>query len=256
MLKFLKWTKILFWWGLITLTVSSIVFVSVYNYYKFPSMDEIQHYTNISDEYPRGYRKAAMKSRASAVMIVSGDLFFRGISRSSGMYFIADGVPYVITTAHGIIGPCFLTAIVHEEESYACEDYMIIDREVDYAIIKLQARMLNRVPVQIPGDLPVGTQWKNSYSLLNKIIYTGYPNIIGPLTLKGDVVGYTGDNDIYIFSYAYGGSSGSGVFSVDGKYIGIVAAVDVGETSLGYDVLENIVIVTPSYKVDWSAVLY
>ena len=32
-------------------------------------------------------------------------------------------------------------------------------------------------------------------------------------------------------------------------------AIDVGENELGVTVLENIVIVTPAYKIDWSVVL-
>ena len=90
---------------------------------------------------------------------------------------------------------------------------------------------------------------------MNKIIYTGYPNLIGPLTLRGDVVGYTEQEQIYVFSHAYGGASGSGVFSVDGKYIGHVVAIDVGSTGMGVDVLENIVIVTPAFNIDWRVVL-
>ena len=110
-------------------------------------------------------------------------------------------------------------------------------------------------PIEIPKDLPRGNEWRKSYSILNKIIYTGYPNLTGPLTLKGDVVGYAGEELIYIFSHAYSGSSGSGVFSTNGKYIGMIMAIDVGENELGVTVLENIVIVTPAYKIDWSVVL-
>ena len=255
MIRFLKWTRILFWWGLFTLILASAAAVGVYDFYRFPTMAEIQHFSNISDDYSRAYKKAAQKSRASAVMVMSGDLFFRGFAMSSGTYFIANDTPYVITAAHGIFGSCFLTTISHDESLYDCDEIVAIDRETDYAIIRLKEKMANREPVNIPRDLPRGSQWKSSYSLLNKIIYTGYPNVIGPLTLKGDVIGYTYDDYIYVFSHAYGGSSGSGVLSADGKYIGLIMAISVGESEFGVDVLENIVIVTPAYKVDWSVVL-
>ena len=58
-----------------------------------------------------------------------------------------------------------------------------------------------------------------------------------------------------MFSHAYGGASGSGVFSASGKYIGHVVAIDVGRTEFGVDVLENIVIVVPAFNIDWSLVL-
>jgi V8-like Glu-specific endopeptidase len=69
------------------------------------------------------------------------------------------------------------------------------------------------------------------------------------------VVGYADGELVYIFSHAYSGSSGSGVFSTDGKYIGMIMAIDVGQNELGVDVLENIVIVTPSFKIDWAVIL-
>ena len=132
---------------------------------------------------------------------------------------------------------------------------MASDESGDYAIILLGSKIDGATAVKIPQDLPNGSQWKQSYSILNKIIYTGYPNLIGPLTLRGDVVGYTQQEQIYVFSHAYGGASGSGVFSVDGKYIGHVVAIDVGSTEIGVDVLENIVIVTPAFNIDWRVVL-
>jgi V8-like Glu-specific endopeptidase len=69
------------------------------------------------------------------------------------------------------------------------------------------------------------------------------------------VVGYGHGETLYIFSHAYGGASGSGVFTENGKYIGYITAIDVGQTEWGIDVLENIVLVAPAFNVDWSAVL-
>ena len=60
---------------------------------------------------------------------------------------------------------------------------------------------------------------------------------------------------MYVFSYAWGGSSGSGVFDKAGNYVGYIIAIDVGQTEFGVDVLENVVLVVPSFKIDWSTVL-
>jgi hypothetical protein len=254
MIRFLKWVKIFFWWGTFTILIASLVFVSVLNN-NLTNVPRLPYTHNISDDYPTDYRKAVEKSRYSAVLVKSGDLTLRGFSSLSGTYFIANDEPYVITAAHGIGGPCFLTTIIYEDEYYSCDEYVDINIYDDYAIIKLTRRIPNREPIHIPEDLPRGSQWKASYSILNKIIYTGYPNSIGPLTLKGDVVGYAEADYLYVFSYAYGGSSGSGVFATNGKYIGLVTAVDIGYTDSGVEVLENIVLVTPIFKVDWSVVL-
>ena len=143
--------------------------------------------------------------------------------------------------------------MISDEEALRCKKYVVMDEDNDYAVMELEGEFSDRTPVNIPEDLPSSKEWKLSYSLLNRIVYTGYPNIIGPLTLRGDVVGY-GDEYLYVFSHAYGGASGSGVFTKEGKYIGYVVAIDVGSTELGVDVLENIVIVAPTFNVDWSVV--
>lgn len=234
---------------------STVITVVAYERYRFPTQFEMRHPTNISTEYSGGYQEAILKSRNSSIQLMSADLFMGAIATSSGTYFVVDNTPYVITTAHGIVGPCFLVVASHKDTTVSCDEFIVVDRESDYIIMRLEKEMTDRTPIQIPQDLPLGNEWRKSYSILNKIIYTGYPNSRGPLTLKGDVVGYAGEELIYVFSYAYSGSSGSGVFSTDGKYIGMIMAIDVGENEVGPAVLENIVIVTPAYKIDWSTVL-
>lgn len=255
MIRFLKGTKVLFWWSLCILIASTVITVVVYERYRFPTQFEMQHPTNISTDYSGGYQETILKSRNSSMQLMSTDLFMGGIVTSSGTYFVANNTPYVVTTAHGVVGPCFLVVASHKDTTVGCDEFIVVDRESDYIIMRLEEEMTDRTPIQIPQDLPLGNEWKKSYSILNKIIYTGYPNSRGPLTLKGDVVGYAGEELIYVFSYAYSGSSGSGVFSTDGKYIGMIMAIDVGENEIGVTVLENIVIVTPAYKIDWSTVL-
>ena len=92
--------------------------------------------------------------------------------------------------------------------------------------------------------------------LLDKTFYTGYPNNIGPLTLHGRIAGFADNGYIFIDSYAWTGSSGSGVFDQNGKLIGIIMALDVGVTQYGADVLENLLIVVPAYQIDWVSALH
>lgn len=256
MLKFLKAVRVLFWWGIFTSIASMLVFVAVLKHNTRPPWSEISSSTNISAHLSSNTAATVEKSRQSAVMVRSVGLnVFVGVSTMSGTYFTAKGKNYIITVQHGIQGPCWLITVIYNEEFYSCKQIIVADKMNDYVIFEVD-QISDIKPVRIPQDLPRGSQWKRSYSLLNKIIYTGYPNIVGPLTLAGDVVGYTEYEQIYVFSHAYGGASGSGVFSEDGKYIGYVVAVDMGRTEYGIDVLENIVIVNPSFNVDWRAILY
>ena len=248
--------RVAFWSTLLTFVACILVATATIQGNQIPSWNQIAKSDNISSDIAGQELRAVKKSRESAVKIRSMSFnLFAGASTMTGTYFIAKDKPYVITANHGIMGPCILLMVSHENEDYFCKRYVEIDDVNDYIIMELEEKINNSKPIKIPEDLPRGSEWKKSYSLLNKIVYTGYPNAIGPLTLRGDVVGY-GDNEfIYIFSHAYGGASGSGVFSKEGKYIGYVVAIDVGSTDLGIDVLENIVIVAPSLNVDWTVVL-
>tara|TARA_Y100000310_G_scaffold319510_1_gene374891 strand:+ start:1059 stop:1829 length:771 start_codon:yes stop_codon:yes gene_type:complete len=255
MLKFLRWVKIVFWAVAVAALLAPLVVISVWKNATVPAWEQIVQKDNVSGGTFDIPPLAIKKSRHSAVKVTSAGLsLFGGTSTATGTYFIAKNKHYVITVEHTIHGPCWLIVIFHEDEKYHCRTFVKVDVMNDYAIMEVEP-ITSRTPIRIPQDLPHGLQWKKSYSILNKIIYTGYPNIIGPLTLRGDVVGYTADEQLYIFSHAYGGSSGSGVFTHDGKYIGYVTAIDVGITEFGVDILENVVLVTPAFNVDWSIVL-
>ena len=62
-----------------------------------------------------------------------------------------------------------------------------------------------------------------------------------------------GGDFVYIKSYAWSGASGAGVFTSDGKLMGYVLALDVGQTEFGIDVLEDVVFVVPITFVRWDA---
>jgi hypothetical protein len=258
MLRFLKWVKIGFWGSTFIIIGTMLAFVSVMAANNPPNWEQITADGNISNEYAADYRQAIYKSRQSAVLVESSNLgFWSGSSTMTGTYFMAEGHHYVITAYHGVHGPCWLLYVSHDSEKQRCNRYVEMNEMHDYILIELSGPLSNRVPIRIPGDLPRGQEWRASYSILTNIIYTGYPNTIGPLTLKGDVVGYGDDEYLYVFSHAYGGSSGSGVFTRDGKYIGYVVAIDVGTTDIGgIDTLENIVLVAPAFNVDWQQVLH
>jgi hypothetical protein len=256
MIKFLKWVKIGFWGAVVGTALCVLATVSVLHKNAKPVWSEIRNPQNIAPHQRAPARAAIKKSRLSATLIKSVSLdFWGGASTTSGTYFRVKDKHYILTVYHGIQGPCALVTIEHEDHHTHCKKFVVIDEEKDYVIMEMNEALHNRTPIRIPQDLPHGGEWKTAYSLLTNIVYTGYPNTRGPLTLRGDVVGYGDNESLYIFSHAYGGASGSGVFTADGNYIGYIVAIDVGETEWGMDVLENIVIVAPAFNVDWSAVL-
>lgn len=254
MVRFLNFVKkispILFKWSLIIFLIclamlSSMVDTNL-NFDK-----NIQINQKSSNFYSTSYKKAIKKSRESAVRVVSIDMIGGGVSTFSGTYISSYGGYFVITVAHGLIGGCSDTKIVYDQGVHDCLKIINIDSDNDYAIIQVD-KIYDRQPIIIPRDLPKRNQWVGVYSLLNKVVYSGYPNSIGPLTISGSVAGALGNRFIYLHSYAWSGSSGSGVFDSKGKYIGHVVAIDVGDSEFGVQILNNIVLIVPAFKIDWT----
>ena len=204
-----------------------------------------------SNYYHTSYKKAIKNSRASAVRLLSLDMQSGMVSTFSGTYIKSYGNYFVVTVAHGIQGKCEFTKIVYDQNVYECKKYIIVDELQDYAIIQIN-EIHDRQPVEIPKQLPRSKEWKNTLTLLNRVVYSGYPNSIGPLTISGKVAGMSGSEFIYLDSYAWQGSSGAGVFDSKGKFIGYIVAVDVGTTEFGIQILNNIALVAPSYKINWE----
>lgn len=200
----------------------------------------------------RGIRKNSIrKSIGSAVRIISPTEDESATSLATGTYFTYKGKHYVLTVAHAILGPCKNLLIVYFEHTASCLEFTLVDLRMDYAIIEIE-EIEDRVPVRMPQSLQLDKYPK----ILDKTYYTGYPNSAGPLTITGTIAGFTDDGLIFLQSYAWTGSSGSGVFDHQGNLIGIIMALDIGVTQHGVDVMEDLLIVVPINEIDWSSILH
>ena len=194
-----------------------------------PTYAELSSFKNNSPHYLLTTQKRTIeKSRSSTVRVLSLAEATGSIASSSGTYITMFGHYYVITTNHGILGNCQVTKIIVDSESHDCLRFIEQNEEVDYALIEIN-KIPKLSPIKIPRDMITSNrEWKSSLSIMAKTFYTGFPNSEGPLTIAGNVAGHSQDGYIYINSYAWSGSSGSGVFSQKGKYMGFVLAIDVG----------------------------
>ena len=252
LLNIAKVTLQMFLVMLIGFGISLGISISISESLRMPSSEELQSLGNISKDLNQKETSAIERSRHSILHVLSGYQDEPGLAKMSGTYVTHNNRFYVITAAHGIVGDCdrmFVAA--GSDYVYDCIQYIIIDQKTDYAIIEIQ-QVPQRTPVKLANVLPSNREWKQELSILNDTFYTGYPNGLGPLTFKGSVAGVSDENYLYLHSYAWPGSSGAGVFSYDGNLIGILIAVNVGFTAAGYDVLEDLVIVTPLFMIDWD----
>ena len=240
--------------GLIGLMIS----YSIFTHERVPTYQQITSIENNSPDLDFDFQQATIeKARKSTVRVLSATNDDEmSIASSSGTYFTMDGRYFVITTMHGIIGTCEGTRILDGDDIYPCERFIELNQVSDYALIEIY-EIENKEPIRIPKNLPSSKkEWNRSLSMMSRTLYTGFPNSIGPLTIPGTIAGYSRDGNIYILSYAWSGSSGSGVFSATGDYIGYVIAIDIGSSIVnGYQVLENVVLVVPAYKIDWSTIM-
>jgi len=233
--------------------ISLGIHVSVTESLRFPTERELASLDNISGDLDSKETVAVQSSRHSILHVLSADEVDDGFAKMSGTYVTHNNKFYVITAAHGIIGECdHMFVATSSEHVYDCIRYIVIDKFVDYAIVEIE-EVSRRTPIKLTQAVPSNREWRQETSVLNEVFYTGYPNGLGPLTFRGSVAGVSDESYIYLHSYAWPGSSGAGVFSYDGNMIGIIIALNVGLTGAGYDVLEDLVIVTPLFMIDWKA---
>ena len=203
-------------------------------------------YQVISEQNPN--KKTILKSSQSSVRIISSlhTEDYSGItSTSSGTYIEHKDLTYILTTAHSIIGHCEDTFAIADELMYQCEEIIILDHDIDMAILQIGV-IDGKSPIKIINNLYPYKEVRKSILVHNEIIYTGYPQGIGPLTFDGKIVSHPTDiGYVFAHSYAWSGSSGSGVFDTSGMLIGLITAVSVANSEYGVDVMEDLVIITP-----------
>jgi len=218
-----------------------------------PTLAQIQSLSNVSPFLPSFIRETIHKSRLSTVKVVSLEPEYGLFSVATGTYFTMKDRYFILTVNHGVPGECQYTKINVDGRFLRCIQFIELNIAADYAIIEID-KIEGRKPIHISSTTPEGRQWKRALSVMNKVYFTGYPNNIGPLTVSGEIIGYTSSGLIYVRAYAWAGSSGSAVFTSDGFLIGYVLAVDVGQSEYGQDVIEDILLVAPAYQIDWGVI--
>ena len=173
-------------------------------------------------------------SRGAAVKITSFD-YSGGKISGTGAYVTHKGEHYIVTAAHVVrYSP---SALIDGTNERIIAEVVFTDVRTDVAVLSI-AGMSSREPVKwkVSKDVDIGTD----------VVYSGYPNMIGLLTIEGYVVGYS-SHYFAIHSYAWGGASGSLVLDSRGRAVGVVSAVEVGMGIVGYPtIIEDIVLVAPA----------
>lgn len=199
---------------------------------------------NASQESMQGITEEAGSARVRRQVRDAAVEVITPMGRGSGTLFEVDGHYLVFTAAHVINGmPVVQIAGRNGETVFGTT--ILTATEVDMAVI-LVPEMNSREPMSYKPaprtdiDNLVGTE----------VTYTGFPSHHDLLTIDG-VIASEEEGNLVMHSYAWPGSSGSGIFDMRGRFIGVVRAVDVGVWSYQVppQLVEDMVWIAPSWNI-------
>jgi len=222
----------------------------VSNFQPLPTVEQLDHPANVSNSIPISLQKTATKSRESAIGIATFSLSTGEVSFASGTYIKYNGHFFILTAAHAVQKEGAVMMVITQEDQYPCGGVVYYSKEADIAIVE-SAHIPTRKAIDIEKSVPPYNKWKRSLEVLDPVIYTGYPNGTGPMTIQGKIMGFV-EGVVFVNMYAWSGASGSGVFDEKGNIIGIVSALEVGDFGPAQIPLHNSIIVRPTYLVDWE----
>lgn len=233
-----------------------LAFFSVKAQYAAPHIDDMRSAENVDKKAL--LHDAAVVSRLSAVKVLSISTEEAQFLTSSGTYVSLDGRYFILTTAHGINRECRLIKFIPatgDGSPVDCIQIIIINSYMDYAIIEVE-EISESKPIRIDRDVPNNRDWPATFAALNELVYSGYPNNMGIVTVEGKVMSYSHGDIVFLHSYGWSGASGSGVFNQEGQLVGYISALLLGESEHGIDVLEDVVIVVPLFNINWSIIYH
>ena len=202
--------------------------------------------TESSANVARQHRRTLQMSKDASV-VVWGLMSGRRVVSGTGTYFEHKGYHIVITAYHVYDDPRIQGALVQSQSGEMVAGTMIYsnsDRDICVLLVPqmrtVDAARLNPIrPTQADEGLSV--------------LYTGFPghhSYNEPLTFNGTLAGISDSSGFVIMqSYAWMGSSGSGVFDTRGRFVGVLVAIDVERGLFGPQLQENVVYVSPIWAV-------
>ena len=187
--------------------------------------------------------RLASDSRNATVEVFS--IRPEGVAFGTGTVFKYKGNTIVLTAAH-VIGGVKNTIGVSTGYEELAATLVYYDESTDLAVLVLPETAgvdpMKLRPLKEKG-LKIGQD----------VLYSGYPNLSGLLTIEGYIAGVHSRGDLYMHSYGWSGASGSAVFDLSGKLVGILVALDVGTGYVGMpEIIEDVVVVVPVWKLNFN----
>jgi hypothetical protein len=212
-------------------------------------LEVAQEYNTLSwekylTEDATSYDTAAARISRKAAVRVQID-YGHALISGSGTYFKYRGHKMVVTAAHlfALGGGHVLQdkAVVTTPDEQVMGRLVYIDKITDIAIFE--------VP-ELPSRRAASFSRAKSYPIGSKVYYSGFPGANNLLTFTGTLSGEGYGTDIAMHSFAWGGSSGSGVFDENGQFVGVLVSIMVGRGFQGPQLVGSVVYIAPATLID------
>ena len=205
--------------------------------------DKLSHHSEVVTNVHSSLSSIEKSVRKAAVKVEREDGGY-----GSGTLLRIKDVLVVVTAAH-VVGDFKTVSLIGQSSDVVKGSVIYRHNKRDIAFILPEKNISSRNPVQFK---PIN---RRKSQIGNKITYTGFPNRHNLLTIRGAIAGYDSEEDVLLIqSFAWMGSSGSGVFDLSGKFIGVVSAIDVG-VAYYPQLIETMVWISPSWNVDEAIIL-
>jgi len=169
----------------------------------------------------------------------------QGIAFGTGTVFKYKGKTIVLTAAH-VVGAVKNAVGITVGGEEMLTTLIYYDELTDLAVL---------VVPDITGADPMKLRplREKNLKIGQDVLYSGYPNLSGLLTIEGYIAGIHPRGDIYMHSYGWSGASGSAVFDTSGRLVGVLVALDVGQGYAGMpSIIEDVVVVVPIWKLNFE----
>jgi len=187
---------------------------------------------------------AKSKSRNSAVRLRvkdrNGDT-----AGGSGTFFRLKEHSIVITAAHlfrngqGELFASEGTIISPQEKVIGTLVYYDSRRDIAvFAVPHLESRT------------PANFSRSKRYRVGTEVVYSGFPGSNNLLTFIGILSGRGYNSNLAMQSFAWGGSSGSGVFDSRGDFVGVLVSIMIGRAHPHSQLVPDVVYIAPALGID------